>query len=121
MNSVSERECFKVNKEDHLQPILSGYINEAFGNKTDNSKHDPMLLSLIAEQCGCEVKDVVDFELSLYDCQEGGFWGYDEEFIASARLDNQMGCFVSLKGLINHSEKLEEGERLEQGVLVCFR
>jgi aspartyl aminopeptidase len=39
-------------------------------------------------------------ELSFYDTQKGSFIGIDEEFIATARLDNLLSCFVGLQALV---------------------
>ncbi|MCX6073443.1 MAG: M18 family aminopeptidase [Campylobacterales bacterium] len=40
-------------------------------------------------------------ELSFYDTQKGSFIGIHEEFIAHARLDNLLSCYVGLQALID--------------------
>ncbi len=40
-------------------------------------------------------------ELSFYDTQKGSFIGVDEEFIATARLDNLLSCFVGLQAMVS--------------------
>ncbi|WP_295051862.1 M18 family aminopeptidase [Sulfuricurvum sp.] len=42
-------------------------------------------------------------ELSFYDTQKGSFIGIDDEFIASARLDNLLSCYVGLQALLETS------------------
>lgn len=42
-------------------------------------------------------------ELSFYDIQKGAFIGIDDEFIASARLDNLLSCYVGLQALLETS------------------
>ncbi|HEX5711085.1 MAG TPA: M18 family aminopeptidase [Sulfuricurvum sp.] len=39
-------------------------------------------------------------ELSFYDTQKGSFLGMDDEFIATARLDNLLSCFVGFRALM---------------------
>ena len=39
---------------------------------------------------------LLSHELSLYDTQKAGYVGVDKEFIASARLDNLLSCYVAL-------------------------
>ena len=43
---------------------------------------------------------VLDFEISLYDTQAPGFIGLQQDFIASARLDNLLSCFVGLQAIL---------------------
>jgi aspartyl aminopeptidase len=44
--------------------------------------------------------DVLDFELSLYDVNPPALVGLKEEFIASARLDNLLSCYIGLHSLL---------------------
>ncbi len=39
---------------------------------------------------------LLSHELSLYDTQKAGFVGLEDDFIASARLDNLLSCYVTL-------------------------
>lgn len=45
-------------------------------------------------------EQVLDFELCLYDTQPATVIGLDKEFIASARLDNLLSCYVATRSLI---------------------
>jgi aspartyl aminopeptidase len=47
-------------------------------------------LSLIAEEIGCEVENIVDFELSAVDTNTPRLFGLHKEFVASGRLDNML-------------------------------
>jgi aspartyl aminopeptidase len=109
LNTADERSAFKVNKEDHLVPILCHEVSRALSNN-DNDNGDkawemaqnPEVLSLLAEELSCDVADIADFELSLYDTQKGAFNGLHSEFIASSRLDNLASCFVATEALASH-------------------
>jgi len=43
---------------------------------------------------------VLDFELCLYDTQPAAMVGLEKEFLASARLDNLLSCYVATQTLI---------------------
>lgn len=60
----------------------------------------------------CADVRVLDYEMSLYDCQPPSLVGVDESFIASARLDNLLSCFVGLEALLNADNR-------HWSVLVC--
>lgn len=131
LRTPDERETFKVNKEDHLMPILCDEVAKVLGksrtSKTaeeDESKskaesevenddetvpdrwaegQQPELLTLIAEELNCQVEDIADFELSMYDVQSASQAGLRSEYICSGRLDNLASCFVSLDALETYS------------------
>jgi aspartyl aminopeptidase len=104
-----------VNKETHLAPILGtagilmdGVKKQLTGNSGEESDtwrehQDPLLLELIAKELSVEVKDIADFELNLFDTQPACIGGMKDEFVYSARLDNQATCFVSIEGLIDYT------------------
>lgn len=110
-------EAFKFNQEDNLQPILgledalnatadklNAQANHGVGTPTMESKHHPVLLQLLAEELGCQVSHIQDFELSLYDTQAPAAGGIANEFLFAPRVDNQMSCFCATEGLINSLE-----------------
>ncbi|HIC43586.1 MAG TPA: M18 family aminopeptidase [Sulfurimonas sp.] len=46
------------------------------------------------------LKEILDFELMFYDTQKPAIIGFNEDFIASARLDNLLSCYVGLQALV---------------------
>lgn len=48
---------------------------------------------------------VLDYEISLYDCQPPSLVGTDHSFIASARLDNLLSCFTGLQALLRADDR----------------
>ena len=115
LQSAEERKAFAVNKENHVSPILGtqtileqGVKAQLTGEKEEsvdpwNKAQDPLLLDLIASKLDIDVKDIADFELNLFDTQPATLGGIQNEFLYSARLDNLATCFVSIEGLIAHS------------------
>jgi len=111
LKTVEERKSLTVNKETQMAPILgtAGILQEGVKQQLSGqedywkSKQDPYLLQLIAKELDIGVKDIADFELNLFDTQPACLGGMRDEFLYSARLDNQATCFVSIEGLIAHS------------------
>lgn len=50
-----------------------------------------------------DVETVLDFDLSLYDVNSPALVGFKQEFIASARLDNLLSCYIGLQSLLSSS------------------
>ena len=119
LQSAKEREAFSFNKEDHLSPILAMQVKKALdGNKkTDEDKkettkppedgwteyQEPALLHVLASELNVDVKDIVDFELCLFDIAKATLGGVSNEFLHSARLDNLASCFMAVQALQNHA------------------
>ena len=55
---------------------------------------------------------MLDYELSFYDTQSAAIVGLNQDFIASARLDNLLSCYAGLQALIDSDDE-------ETCVLVC--
>ncbi|MEZ5524218.1 MAG: M18 family aminopeptidase [Pseudomonadales bacterium] len=53
-----------------------------------------------------DVKEVLDYEIYCYDTQPPALIGLKDEFIASARLDNLLSCYVGLRALIDSDAKV---------------
>ena len=111
LQTATEREAFKINKEDHLIPILATAVKESLGSPAPDEDADdwrddqePLLVQLLAAELGIREADIVDFELNLFDVQRATLGGARSEFVHSARLDNLASCFLSLRGLLDHVE-----------------
>lgn len=82
-----------VNAQLHLPPVLSikGVEGDSF---------DDLLLSWLGEFAQRhDVAKVLSHELSFYDTQPPTMVGLHNEFIASARLDNLLSCYIGAKAL----------------------
>jgi len=117
LQTAKEREAFKVNKEDHLSPILALEAKKALTGEENGEKkkekgdkdgwseyQEPALLQVLANELDIDIKDIVDFELSLFDVQKAALGGAFSEFVHSARLDNLASCFMALQALLDHAE-----------------
>ncbi|WVQ82981.1 hypothetical protein IAT38_005119 [Cryptococcus sp. DSM 104549] len=62
-------------------------------------RHHPMLLAVLADELGCAIADIQDFELSLFDTQPSSVGGLSNEFVFSPRIDNLMTSFSTIEAL----------------------
>ncbi len=62
------------------------------------------LKSLLAKQFALATDRILDFELYFYDTQAAAIIGLEQEFVASARLDNLLSCYVGLQALIQQAD-----------------
>lgn len=86
----------KINPQRELPPILW---------QTDGSIKADFRSYLLAElqKTAPQLDAVLDFELCFYDTQPARLIGVEEQFIAGARLDNLLSCFIAIQALINNS------------------
>lgn len=104
-------------------PSLAIHLDrEANKNRSINPQKDipPLLMQLergeqvdfrtllkeqvLKQQPQLDIDKVLDFELSFYDVQPPALIGLQQDFLASARLDNLLSCYVELQALI-HSDR----------------
>jgi aspartyl aminopeptidase len=89
-----------INPQKHLPAILMQQEEDgvAFDFNT-------LLLDQSQQQHpDLDIEAVLDFELSLYDCQPPALVGLKQDFIASARLDNLLSCFIGLRALLDSGD-----------------
>lgn len=110
----TDRETFKCNTETHLRPLLESFSAAGLGAKKteEQSKangydprsvteeHHPHFLDTIANSAGVKKEDIVDMDLYLYDTNPAAIAGMHDEFICGARLDNLVGTYTAISGLI---------------------
>lgn len=59
-----------------------------------------IIQQVLADELKCEVSEIEDFELSVYDTQPGCVGGARDEFVFSGRLDNLASAFCALWALL---------------------
>lgn len=85
-----------INPQEELRPLLM-----LADDDPDKFTFPALLLAQLQKQYpGIEVREILDFELSLYDTQRPALIGLRREFIASARLDNLLSCYVGLESIL---------------------
>ncbi len=85
-----------LNPQKELSPVIQ------LAQSRKKFSFDGYLLALVRRHSGgSTAKKVLAHELYFYDTQEPALVGINQEFIASARLDNLLSSFVACKSLIN--------------------
>ena len=84
-----------INKQTDISPILT---------TNDDFEFDEFLKWQLSRQNILDVKEVYASELSFYDTQNASFVGLHDDFIASARLDNLLSCYVGMLSICSVSE-----------------
>lgn len=82
----------KLNRQKDMLPVM-GYV-------TNHLEADNLLLRLIAGELGVEQKDIIDFDLYLYDTTPSCLVGLHDELISSGRLDDLSMCYAGLEALL---------------------
>lgn len=93
-------ESHSINKQNHLAPILL--------QLSENKVFDfnALLLNFLHEDLELnDAEKILSHELSFYDSQRPALIGVENDFIASARLDNLLSCYVGLQALIASDKK----------------
>ena len=103
-------------------PSLAIHLDkEANKNRSINAQTDiPPILMQSDENISFEeillketgLSEILDFELLFYDTQAPDFIGFNNEFLASARLDNLLSCYVGLQAII-------EAPKTKSYLLIC--
>lgn len=96
-----------INAQTHLPPLL---MRVAEGETP--SFRDLLLARLRQEAMPSTLHKVLDYELFLYDTQPPALLGLQQEFMAAARLDNLLSCYVGVMALLQ-----SDGAR--PALLVC--
>ncbi|KNC51599.1 aspartyl aminopeptidase [Thecamonas trahens ATCC 50062] len=120
---------FSFNAETELLPVLGSAFQLAFA--TDDAPagaaatsdtefevslgHSTVLLDVLLEALAAEdgcaglARDaIVDFDLVMYDVQDGTLGGAQNEFIFASQLDNLMMSFCGLRGLLGSLDSLAD-------------
>ncbi len=82
----------KINPQDELPLIISRAEKDA---EMDFSE-------IIARELGRSAADISAFEICAYPIEESQVIGLEGEFLASARLDNLLSCFIVSEALIQN-------------------
>ncbi|WP_432698315.1 M18 family aminopeptidase [Marinobacterium sp. YM272] len=76
------------------------YLPALLGQAEEKPDFRQLLAQRLTAEGESGVAKVLDYELCFYDIQGAAEVGLDAEFIASARLDNLLSCFIGLKSLL---------------------
>ncbi|MEQ8407211.1 MAG: M18 family aminopeptidase [Gammaproteobacteria bacterium] len=96
-----------VNAQKELPPLLAQVPAD------EKLSFDELLIEQLRQTSqGKSASKVLSHELFFYDTQAPGLVGLREQFIASARLDNLLSCYLSARALIEANDQFAS-------VMVC--
>lgn len=98
-----------INSQKDIVPVL---LQLGVGQTLAPNFKSLLLTQLRNEYPNINAKHVLDFEISLYDTHAPGLIGLQQDFIASARLDNLLSCFVGVEAILNADENVSS-------ILIC--
>jgi len=84
-----------INKQTDISPIIQS---------GDDFELENFLKELIKDEGVDDIVELYANELSLYDIQKASYVGVKKDFIASARLDNLLSCYVGLLAICSVDE-----------------
>jgi aspartyl aminopeptidase len=96
--SITNKELPPKEHRQELEQILGPF---RYAMSTAEARHTAGLIDMLAAKLNVHPKNIMDFDLSLYDTQKATLGGLNNEFIFSARIDNLMMSFCALKAFTN--------------------
>jgi aspartyl aminopeptidase len=93
MNRAVNEEGLKLHKQNELAMI--------FGEAEQEQLPGGYFMTMLAEQAGVDIENILGWDLSVFDTQKGAVWGAGDAFISSARLDNLASCHAGLLALLD--------------------
>ena len=89
-----------INRQKHLPPVLL---------TAENSKevvfNDLLIETMQQQNENLDIQQILDYELFFYDTQGASHVGVQNDFIASARLDNLLSCYTGLRALLESNDE----------------
>ncbi len=104
MNGKVNTEGLKFHKQNEL-PLLLACANEQLP--------EHRFYKLVEKLTRIDAKQILAWELNVYDTQKGSFWGENQEFYSNSQLDNLASCHAGLQALLDNKLKQPEA------TLVC--
>ena len=89
----------ELNKQSDTIPVL-GLMNDMLNKEN-------FFVEFLAKELQVSVDDILDFDLYVYNAEEGQMVGMNEDLISSPRLDNLTSCYALLESIMK--ETREEG------------
>lgn len=81
----------ELKKQNDMLPLF-GLLNKKLNEKD-------YFIEYIAKHLKVKKEEILDFDLYIYNAEEGNFFGLNDEFISCPRLDNLTSCHAMLKAI----------------------
>lgn len=95
LNRTVNEDGLKLHKHNELPLTLSALTSEQLPAD--------YFLKLLQQQSSIEPKNILSWDLAVYDTQKGTVWGAENEFYSNSQLDNLSSCHAALQALMDES------------------
>ncbi len=90
----------RLSRQKDMLPLL--------GIVSDELERGHLLEGVICSELGVEARDILDFDLYLYDCTPACTFGVHDEFISSGRLDDLSMVHAGMQALLRQDQAVPE-------------
>ena len=94
----------KLSKQKDMLPIL--------GIITEEMEKDNVLMNLVAGELKVNARDILDFDLYLYDTTPACTFGLNQEFVSAGRLDDLSMVHAGLSALVDTAGSTPQHTRI---------
>lgn len=85
-----------LSRQKDMLPVIA-HIN-------DTAEKDSYVLNLVAKELGVESKEILDFDLTLYDTTPACLVGVNDEFLTSGRIDDLSMAYSAMVALLDSTD-----------------
>lgn len=94
MNRNVNEDGLKFHKQDELPLIFSALA--------DQQLSETLFTELLNKKLPEANKQILSWDLAVYDTQKGSIWGANREFFSASRIDNLASCHAALRALLDN-------------------
>lgn len=87
----------ELNRQTDMIPVIATI--------KDSLNKNNFFVNYLAEQLEVDASDILDYDLYIYNAEEGALIGMEEDFISCPRLDNLTSVYALLKGITEGKRK----------------
>ncbi|MGN1173084.1 MAG: M18 family aminopeptidase [Muribaculaceae bacterium] len=95
-NNRSVNDGNPLSRQKDMLPVIA-HIN-------DTAEKDSYVLNLVAKELGVEAKEILDFDLTLYDTTPACLVGVNDEFLTSGRIDDLSMAYSAMVALLDSTD-----------------
>ncbi|WP_028302167.1 M18 family aminopeptidase [Oceanospirillum beijerinckii] len=96
----------EINAQTNLPVLLMQQSEESNQGQAGQQDFNQLLLEQLRKQGIEDVALILEHECFLYDTQSASLLGVKGDFIASARLDNLLSCYIAMQSLLSAPENV---------------
>lgn len=82
----------ELNRQTDMMPVI--------GTMKHILEKDDFFMEYLAKECQVKKEDILDYELNIYNMDEGAYIGINEDLLSSPRLDDLTSVHALLTGII---------------------